>query len=167
MDFLSKKHVFKFLNTENTLIRVHVIQVRSTNYNIWIEHKSKKYRDCLKLLKHALLNFEPDKLLPIVIVDEKKIGHGGISSYNHMQNIIYFNSYYCTQKRINLLIKDSEFAASNLPDIIKHELGHKFHWDAVKRFYHANKNKYNNISIAKHDLDSKIESYIATQESTY
>lgn len=65
LDFLSKKHVFKFLNTENTLIRVHVIQVRSTNYNIWIEHKSKKYRDCLKLLKHALLSFEPDKLLPI------------------------------------------------------------------------------------------------------
>ncbi|GAA3637741.1 hypothetical protein GCM10022297_15190 [Lactobacillus hamsteri] len=167
MDFLSKKHEYTFLNNHKSLVRVHVFKVRSTSFNIWSEGKSKKYRESIFLLNNALTNFQEINLPPIVVVSNKKLGQGGISSYDHIQDVIYFNNYYHSQKQINQIIYKGNFAAQNLSDIILHELAHKMHWDAVKRFYKANKSKYNNINEAKNQFDEKIRNYISNQNPLY
>lgn len=166
MDYLSKKKQYVFLNNQLSLVRVHVFQI-SSSPNIWVEGKSKKYRDSVQLLKNALSTFDQHELPPIIIVANQKIGNHDISSYNHDDDVIYFNSYYHTQEKIYNVINDYTFAAQNLSDIIQHELAHKLHWDAVKRFYKANKNRYNNISEAKKQFDSNLESYIVRQENSY
>jgi len=156
VDFLSKKQEFIFRNSKDAIVRVHVMQVGSTPYDIWIEGKMKKYRDCVTLLEKALVDFDRSDLPPIIVVANKKIETGGISSYNHVDDVIYFNSFYHTQERIDHVIDEGTFAAQDLSGIIRHELGHKLHWDAVKRFYRAHKSKYNNIEEAKHDLDAPV-----------
>lgn len=159
MDFLSKKRELRFLNSQKKI--VHVARVDSSRYDIWTEGKSKPYRDCVVLLENALQNFDSAELPPIIIVANDKIGHGGISSYNHVDDVIYFNSFYHMQQRIDDVVGNDTFAAQDLSGIIRHELGHKLHWDAVKRFYHAHKSKYNNIEEAKHDLDADVERYLS------
>ena len=167
LDYLSKKHEYTFWNNKLNLVRVHVSQVANTNYNIWTEGYSKKYRDSIKLIEKAIKKFNPSDLPPIVIVSDLKMGSGGISSYNHNDDVIYFNSHYNNQSRINQVISRRIFAPKNVTDIIQHELGHKMHWDAVKRFYQANKTRYNSIKEAKNELDSKLEAYISKQEPGY
>lgn len=104
---------------------------------------------------------------PIIIVANRKLGFGGISSYDHVTDVIYFNNYYHTYDRINQIAHRNIFSVKDLTDVIKHELGHKEHWDAAKRFYHAHRTSYNNINEAKKELDSKLEKYIAMQNLTY
>lgn len=55
MDYLSKKHQFIFLNNRLSLVRVHVTQISLNPYNIWVEGKSKKYRDSIYLLKKTII----------------------------------------------------------------------------------------------------------------
>lgn len=167
MDYLSKKHEYSFWNNKLTLVRVHVSKVTNTHYNIWTEGNSKKYRDSIRLIEKSIKKFDPSKLPPIIIVSETKMGNGGISSYNHDDDVIYFNNYYSDQKKINQVIDKKIFASKSTTDIIKHELGHKLHWDAVKRFYRANQNRYNSIEEAKNELDSKLEKYLSRQETNY
>lgn len=167
MDYLSKKHEYTFWNNKLNLVRVHVSQVANTSYDIWTEGYSKKYRDSIRLIEKAIKKFDPSEVPPIVIVSEAKMGSGGISSYNHDDDVIYFNSYYSNQNKIKQVISRRMFASKNLTDIIRHELGHKMHWDAVKRFYQANQSRYNSIKEAKNELDSKLESYLSRQGTDY
>lgn len=163
MDYLAKKREYVFLNNRNATVRVHVKQVSSTPYNIWVEGKTKKYRDVMIILKKVLKEFPVEKVPAIVIVDNQKLGEGSISSYYPVEDVIFFNSKYDSTKKINDVVKQDLFIANNLYQVIQHELGHKQHWDAVKRFYGAHKSRYNNIMEAKNALDSKLEKYIATQ----
>lgn len=167
MDYLSKKKEYIFLNNRQALVRVHVKQVSKHPYNIWVEGKSKNYRDCVALLNQVLKEFDPKVVPPIIIVSDTKLGNGAISSYNHVEDVIYFSNYYHTQDRINEIIRDSSFVSTSLKNILLHELGHKMHWDAIKRFYKANESKYNNINEAKLKMDEEVNKYIARQESLY
>lgn len=140
--------------------------------NLWTFYQKSRnsFFDSVKLLEKALIGFDRLNLPPIIVVANKKIGTGGISSYNHVNDVIYFNSFYHTQERIDHVIDEGTFAAQDLSGIIRHKLGHKLHWDAVKRFYRAHKSKYNNIEEAKHDLDAPVESYVArafSQDNMY
>jgi hypothetical protein len=112
LDYLAKKHEYAFLNNKLNLVRVHVSQVANTNYDIWTEGYSKKYRNSIQLIKHAIKNFNQSELPPIIIVADSKIGSGGISSYNHDDDVIYYNSYYHTQARINRLVNGKLFASN-------------------------------------------------------
>ena len=167
MDYLAKKHEYTFWNNKRPLVRVHVTQVANSPYNIWVEGKTKKYRDSVRLIEKSLKDFNRSELPPIIIVADSKMGSGGISSYNHDDDIIYYNSYYHNKTRINEIVNGKLFASQNVSDIIRHELGHKLHWDAVKRFYHANQTRYNSIEEAKNELDSKLETYLSKQEVNY
>lgn len=167
MDYLAKKREYAFWNNKRALVRVHVTQVESSPYNIWTEGKTKKYRDSISLIKKAIENLNPSDLPPIIVVANSKMGSGGISSYNHDDDVIYYNSYYHNQVRINQLVSGKLFTSKSVSDIIRHELGHKLHWDAVKRFCHANQTRYNSIEEAKNELDSKLENYISKQEINY
>lgn len=167
MDFLSKKRHYVFLNNHDKTVHIHVSQVTSSPYNLWTEGKSKKYRDCIRMLDATLGHFNYDDLPPIIIVANEKIGTGGISSYNHIDDVIYYNSFYHTQEAIGTITQNKAFASKNLQGIIQHELGHKKHWDAAKKFYFAHKSRYNNVDEAKKELDSKLEKYVAEQGGFY
>lgn len=163
MDFLAKKREYVFLNNRNATVRVHVKQVSSTPYSIWVGGKTKKYRDTVMMLKKVLKEFPVEKVPAIVIVDNQKLGEGSISSYYPVEDVIFFNSKYDSTKKIDDVVKQDLFIANDLYQVIQHELGHKQHWDAVKRFYGAHKSRYNNIMEAKNALDSKLEKYITIQ----
>ncbi|GAA2954515.1 hypothetical protein [Lactobacillus kefiranofaciens] len=171
MDYLSRKKEYIFLNNRKALVRVHVKQVSKQPYNIWVEGKSKNYRDCVALLNRTLVKFDPQLVPPIVVVSNKKLGNGAISSYAFEDNVIFFNNFYHSTEQIdeithqNLFIATdlNLFIATDLKEIIRHELGHKLHWDAIKRFYRSHKKQYNNLQEAKNDFDSNLESYITHQ----
>ncbi|MDH5101226.1 hypothetical protein OQI87_09125 [Lactobacillus kefiranofaciens] len=105
MDYLSKKKEYIFLNNRKALVRVHVKQVSKQPYNIWVEGKSKNYRDCVALLNKALATFDPNIVPPIIIVSDQKLGSGAISSYNHVEDVIYFNNYYHLKNELIKLLK--------------------------------------------------------------
>lgn len=125
------------MNNHSSLVHVHVSQVKSSPYNLWVEGKSKRYRDCVRELNVTLQRLNLTNLPPIIIVANRKLGSGGISSYNHIDDVIYFNNYFHNTTNTKNVIADEVFAAHNLGDIIQHEMGHKLHWDAAKRFYSA------------------------------
>lgn len=163
MDFLAKKKAYVFLNNKHATTRVHVQKIRFSSYNIWTEGHSKSYRDTITLLKKVLVNFSPNDIPPIIIISNHKLGSGSISSYSQKDDVIFFNDYYHTQSRIEEIANQNLFVSNNLEQVLRHELGHKRHWDAAKKFYHAHKSHYNNLNEAKHDLDRKVEKYILSQ----
>lgn len=163
MDYLSKKKEYIFLNNRQALVRVHVKQVSKQPYSIWVEGKSKNYRDCVVLLNKTLKEFDPQLVPPIVVVSNKKLGNGAISSYAFEDNVIFFNNFYHSTEQIGEITHQNLFIATDLKEIIRHELGHKLHWDAIKRFYRLHKRQYNNLQEAKNDFDSNLESYITHQ----
>lgn len=132
MDYLAKKHEYTFWNNKRSLVCVYVTQIANSPYNIWVEGKTKKYRDSAILIEKALKDFNRAELPLTIIVADSKMGSGGISSYNHDDDIIYYNSYYHSKTRVNQIVNGKLFASQNVSDIIRHELGHKLHWDAVK-----------------------------------
>lgn len=161
MDFLSKKHEYIFFNPSNEKIRVHVKQSRKRKHDIYLEASSKKYRKSADMISNVLSSMEI-KFPRIVIIDDDKLGHGNISAYDHQHDIIFYNYQFYSKEKILLTLNDYAFAAQDLSGILKHELGHKYHWDAVKRFYNAQKSRYN-LNEAKHILDTKIVSYVSHQ----
>lgn len=163
MDYLARKKEYVFLNNKYATVRVHVKQINQTPYQLWSEGYSKNYRDTLTLLNEVLKYFNPNDLPPIIIISNQKLGAGSISSYFPKEDILFFNNYYHSQKRINDISSQKLFVSKTLTQIIKHELGHKKHWDAVKRFYKAHQSQYNNINEAKDALDGEIKSYISKQ----
>ncbi|MDN5956140.1 MAG: hypothetical protein L0H82_07195, partial [Lactobacillus sp.] len=94
MDYLSKKKEYIFLNNRQALVRVHVKQVSKQPYSIWVEGKSKNYRGCVALLNRTLVKFDPQLVPPIVVVSNKKLGNGAISSYAFEDKVIFFNNFY-------------------------------------------------------------------------
>lgn len=164
-DYLAKKREYVFLNNRNALVRIHTFKVKNTKFDLWTESYGKKYRDTINMLEKVLPILEKETLPPIVLVNQEKLGIKAISAYDHQKDVIYFNVKNDNLKKVDNELKDYPFVAKDLKDIFKHELGHKKHWDAVKRFYQANKSRYNNIEEAKNELDSSILKYIKVQNS--
>lgn len=167
MDYLALKKQFVFLNRSQALVQVHASKVKNTSFDIWTEGKSKKYRETVRLLEQGLEQLKDEDFPPIVVVAASKLGSKSYSSYDHVKDVIYFSNHFDSEKEIEEKLKNSDFKARNLVEVLRHELGHKLHWDAVKRFYRAHKSRYNNINEAKHELDAKLEEYIAKQSPIY
>lgn len=128
-----------------------------------MEGKSKKYRDSVSLIEKALSDLNVENLPTFVIVDNAKLGEGSISSYNAEQDVIYFNNRYADKELLQNIVDNPFFAATSLKSVVYHELVHKQHWDAVKRFYKSHKSRYNSVIDAKRKLDSSLEQYVARQ----
>lgn len=167
MDFLAKHREYVFLNNKNTKVRIHTTKVLSSDYEIWTESDSKKFRDAIGLIEMTLSSFNQDDLCPIVIVSQRKVGKGAISAYDHDKDVIFYNCEYCTVDKINKYLSGNSYVAQNLNGILKHELGHRKHWQAIKKFYRNNETRYNNINEAKNELDSKILKHIEEQGSGF
>lgn len=163
MDFLSKKHQYVFLNNNGIICRVHVHEINNTKFDIWVERNSKEYRDSVKMLTTLLIQIKRIEIPRIIIVANNKLGDGSISAYNPFQDVIYFNNKYSNPNLLRKTINKYSFASNEPADVLRHELGHKLHWDAAKRFYHVHKSIYNNVEEAKNDLDAPLEKYISRQ----
>ena len=94
----------------------------------------------------------------IVIINDKTFDSFG--AYDKITDTIYLNEKIIDRNAIKKISKDEYFASNTTYDIIRHELHHKEHYDAVKRFYKANQKKYNSIEDAKHDLEQELYSYL-------
>lgn len=167
MDYLALKRQYVFLNERNAMVRVHTTKVADKNFDIWVEGKSKRYREAVKVVQSGLKQLEDEELPPIVIVSSRKLGENSFASYDNARDVIYFNSEHGDEKNLEDELKNSDFRARNIVGILCHELGHKKHWDAIKRYYNAHKTQYNSIKEAKHTLDEKLEKYIVNQSPIY
>ncbi len=167
MDYLALKKQFVFLDHRQALVQVHASKVKNTKFDIWTEGKSKKYRGTVRLLEQGLSELQDEKFPPIVVVAASKLGGKSYSSYDHVKDVIYFSDRFDSKEKLEETLKNSDFKARNIVEVLRHELGHKKHWDSVKRYYKAHQSRYNDINEAKHNLDAKLERYIAKQNPIY
>ncbi len=167
MDFLAKRKEFVFLNERNALVRVHTMKVKNTDFDIWTEGKGKRYREAIRLVEAGLAQIEARNMPPVIIVASSKLGKNSYSSYDHQTDVIYYSNRFSLKEKLEERLKHSDFEARNITDVLRHELGHKRHWDAIKRYYIAHYSRYNNIKQAKNDLDSKLKKYIASQNLSF
>lgn len=95
------------------------------------------------------------------IVILKNSSLGGIAAYDHAENILYLSEELGNTKTFNKIVNSKKFPATNLDEVLEHELGgHKAHWDSIKSF---SEEKGIPISLAKEELESKLRKYVVSQ----
>lgn len=116
------------------------------------------------MIESIVSKYNSNDLPDIAIVRSSKIGKQAISAYDHDRDVIYFNSRFNSSEKINHYLQNDFFAAKDVKGILRHELGHREHWLAAKRFYKLHKRQYNSIEDAKQELDSEVLRYVKEQE---
>lgn len=154
MDYLAKKREYLY-SRHGQRFRAHTILNRNLKHEIWIEGKSKLYRKTAVLVDKALNKINDEVIPPIVIVDGKCFK--AICAYNSREDAIFVNNQLDSSEVISSVLADGYFASRNLTDMLKHEIGHRLHRQAAKRYYFAHQSRYNNVNEAKHDLDADVE----------
>ena len=96
------------------------------------------------------MNYNRQELPKIVITDSKKLGRHSAAAYNHSSDALFVNSDILQNTRsVANYLKGDYFAASNIDDIIKHEMTHQQdltksqilllkqskHWHSLVLFY--------------------------------
>lgn len=108
-----------------------------------------------------------NKYLPveeIIVVKNKNLG--GISSYNHVTNVLYISEELSDPKKFSQIVSSDIFPARDINDVINHELGgHQSHWKAVYSFFEDHRSKYSSIDEAKNALEANLRRYV--KESMY
>ena len=160
-DYMAKKQAFKILTPTNKVSHVHTKQVRGYRAEIWSEGSSKKYRATIENVNQALMNYNRQVLPKVVITDSKKLGRHSAAAYNHSSDALFVNSDILQNTRsVANYLKGDYFAASNIDDIIKHEITHKQNWDKAREEYRLHPNKYKNVEDAIESLNASTMSYV-------
>lgn len=158
---MAKKQAFKILTLTNKVSHVHTKQVRGYRAEIWSEGSSKKYRATIENVNQALMNYNRQVLPKVVITDSKKLGRHSAAAYNHSSDALFVNSDILQNTRsVANYLKGDYFAASNIDDIIKHEMTHKQNWDKAREEYRLHPNKYKNVEDAIESLNASTMSYV-------
>jgi hypothetical protein len=147
MDFLAKKREFVFVNIQHKQIRIHMQKVQINDYDLWVEHRSKQYRRAIQVILPILNELDNGNLPSIAFVAADKIGKDNLGSYSNEQDAIFLNVDFFQENNQRL---NSAFSENTLTEVLLHELAHKQHWDAVKRFHHAHRFRYNSLQESKH-----------------
>lgn len=164
LDLMAKTQHFNVGNK----IRVSAKKVTNSDYDIWVQDRTKRIRDTVFLLEKYLKELSEYKLPKIVVVKQKKIQ--GLAGYNQHNDVLFISDVLNSEKDIEKMLMGDYFAAENFKDILKHELTHKKHWDSAKSFYKRNKKSYNNLESAMKELNSTLVRYTKQQrflDATY
>lgn len=159
-DYLSRRRRYKYWRKRQKFEMGTKLN-ESLGHEIWTEGKSKKYRKAAALVDQALDSLRDEVIPPIVIVDGRKF-HAP-SAYNPNEDVIFVNNQLESEDKVKAILSDHYFASRNLTGILKHEIGHRLHWLAAKRYYFAHESRYNDIKDAKHDLDARVEKIIKNE----
>ncbi len=159
-DYMAKKQAFKILIPTNKVSHVHTKQVRGYRAEVWSEGSSKKYRATIENVNQALMNYNRQVLPKVVITDSKKLGRHSAAAYNHGSDALFVNSDILQNTRsVANYLKGDYFAASNINDIIRHEMTHKQNWDKAREEYRLHPNKYRDVDDAINQLNEPVFNY--------
>lgn len=159
-DFMAKSKLF----TASNGLRIRGKKQYGTPHDIYLENNTKVSRDTYQMLERALEDRPSDQLPTMVVATAKKLQNGkGLAAYDRATDTLYVSNKLHSPEAVHHELKDGYFAAKNFYDIITHELAHKRHWDAVKRFYNDHQKEYNRLEDAKEALESDLLSYVKRQ----
>lgn len=156
-DFMAKSKLF----TASNGLRIRGKKQYGTPHDIYLENNTKVSRDTYQMLERALEDRPFDHLPTMVVATAKKLQNGkGLAAYDRATDTLYVSNKLHSPEAVHHELKDGYFAAKNFYDIITHELTHKRHWDAVKRFYNDHQKEYNGLEDAKEALENNLRKYI-------
>ena len=159
-DFMAKSKLF----TASNGLRIRGKKQYGTPHDIYLENNTKVSRDTYQMLERALEDRPFDHLPTMVVATAKKLQNGkGLAAYDRATDTLYVSNKLHSPEAVHHELKDGYFAAKNFHDIITHELTHKRHWDAVKRFYNDHQKEYNGLEDAKEALESDLRRYVKEQ----
>lgn len=159
-DFMAKSKLF----TASNGLRIRGKKQYGTPHDIYLENNTKVSRDTYQMLERALEDRPSDQLPTMVVATAKKLQNGkGLAAYDRATDTLYVSNKLHSPEAVHHELKDGYFAAKNFYDIITHELAHKRHWDAVKRFYNDHQKEYNRLEDAKEALESDLRRYVKEQ----
>ena len=128
--------------------------------NIYTQTYSKDAQDMIAYLDKAInKDNKYGKLDKIVIAQQKSLN--GFAAYDHKNNSLYVSEELINEDKFKDLVDLDYFPARSLQDVLTHEMTHKAHWDAVKRYQKANGIK--EIDDAKMALESDLRKYVKNQ----
>lgn len=138
-----------------------LVTYKMTGYeNIYSQTYSKDAQDMIAYLdKNINKDNKYGKIDKIVIAKNKSLN--GFAAYDHEGNILYVSEELINEDKFKDLVDFDYFPARSLHDVLTHEMTHKAHWDAVKRYQKANGIK--EIDDAKMDLESDLRKYVTNQ----
>lgn len=160
MDFLAKHREYVFYRHQK-VFRTHTKLLERMDHEIWVMGQSKKYRKTAEMVDLALNKINDNVIPPIVIVDAQKFE--ALCAYNAEEDVIFVSNKLYSKNVIDQNLNSNYFASKDMIDMLKHEIGHRLHRQAAKRYYFAHQSRYNNVNEAKNDLDARIEKIVKNE----
>lgn len=157
MDLMGKQASF----TVGDTIRVSAKKLSGTDFDFWVQDKSKKIRDTVTNVQGAFEGLDGYQKPRVVFLKKSRLA--GYAGYDHKQDVLFISDMLHSEKAFRETLSDNYFAAKTIKDTLIHELTHKQHWDSVKSFYKSNKKRYTNLKEAKQALEADLFSYVNRQ----
>ena len=160
-DSFKQRQSFDWMATKRHLndkfnIKVHELKEYK---NICTQRYSDDARKMAEYLdKHVNKTTKYGDVSEIVIAKNESLR--GIAAYDREKNILFISEELIDPDKFSTIVSES-FSATNLDDVLTHELlGHKAHWDSVKKYA---EDKNIPVDRAKSELESNVRKYIITQ----
>lgn len=119
------------------------------------------YSQSAKKIVSAVDDFMSENSVKVNVVVLKNKTLGGLSAYDHSKNVLYVSEELSNVAEFKKLVGDY-FPAENVKDVFTHELlGHKAHWEAIKKYQSSHRSE--SIEQSKNALEEKLQKYVATQ----
>ncbi len=146
--------------TSTTMIR----KVTNSNYDLYAEEgntrRSKSVRLTETLLSEVSETLPDDFEMPrTVVLNFNFFGYDAIGGYDRKSDTMFINSKYNTKEKMLKYLSKNEgfFANTTVYAPIKHELGHKYYYEAVEKYAKSKNLSYNE---AEQVVKDKIADYV-------
>lgn len=153
----AKKATVSFIENGATVsVSAKFVRKTKEKHNIWVQDKlhdgSKLAHQVDKELRYIEQKYGL-KDLPLFMLTDNKFLRGKIGGYHKTDKAIYLSENLIRNFDPELV---KHTAAKSLNDVILHEIGHYYHWEAVEKFYKRHAKRYNSLIEAKEDLEKDI-----------
>lgn len=150
-DLMGKPETFKA-----DAFTIKAYEVDGSNGAIFTQTNSSDAQKTIKLIQDGMKNNTTVSKFDRVVVSDKI----SIAGYEHTNKILYVSEKLSDQQYVDDILAGDYFVAENVEEIIKHELHHKEHWDAISKLVDATGEK---DVIIKQKLESDLRKYVAEQ----
>ncbi len=160
-------HVHEMVDSCNNSIKVK--KVLNSHFDLYAEVSNSRRSKAVRLTEKLLS--EVKEMLPdgfemprTVVLNFNPFGVDGIGGYDRPSNTMFINSKYNTRdKMLKYLNKtEGQFANTTVYAPVKHELGHKYYYEAIEKYAKSNNVSYNEAEQA---VKGKIADYVHTRNS--
>ena len=106
-----------------------------------------------------------EKIPELESVKEIVIGEDipGIAAYNHQNNRLYVNAGLSNSAYMKKALGEGYFAATNVKDVLYHEMTHKKHHEYIEKMAKTKGEKYDTM---KQEIEAPLREYISWQRTS-